>query len=233
MQRRTPAVRIFDFVNPASRDGSGPGVAMRRLAAGALAGTAVLAIALLSGAPWPAAIALGWDATALVFLASVWATIYALDAYETKRVARREDSSVAAADLILVIASTASLIAVAFVLVDAGARSGTSKGLYVALAVSAIVAAWASVHTVFTLRYARLYYADPIGGISFHSDDPPDYIDLAYIALTIGMTFQVSDTDLTMRPIRRAAARHALLSYLFGAVIVAVTINIVATLASS
>jgi uncharacterized membrane protein len=99
--------------------------------------------------------------------------------------------------------------------------------------VSAIVAAWACVHTVFTLRYARLYYADPVGGIDFHDDYPPDYIDLAYVALTIGMTFQVSDTDLTARSIRRAAVRHALLSYVFGAVIVAVTINIVGTLASS
>ncbi len=192
----------------------------------------MLVAALVAGALWPAAISLGWDATALVFLVSVWAEIHDLDANATKRVARKEDASVAGSDGVLVVASTASLVAVAFVLLHASGQTGTAKALSIALAVSAIVAAWASVHTVYTLRYARLYYADPIGGIDFHTDDPPDYVDLAYVALTIGMTFQVSDTDLTDRPIRRTAVRHALLSYLFGAVIVAVTINIVGTLAS-
>ena len=74
------------------------------------------------------------------------------------------------------------------------------------------------------------YYDLPVGGIDYNDDDPPDYRDFAYLALTIGMTYQVSDTDLTARPIRRAALRHALLSFLFGSVIVAVTINIVASL---
>jgi len=88
------------------------------------------------------------------------------------------------------------------------------------------------VHTVFTVRYGDLYYADPVGGIDFNEDDKPDYRDFAYLALTIGMTFQVSDTDLQAKPIRRSAIRHALLSYGFGAIIVAITINIVASLLS-
>jgi uncharacterized membrane protein len=209
------------------------GVAGRRVAAGALTGVVVLVVALLLGATWTTAIALGWDGTALVYLASVWLEIYGLDARATRRLAREEDSSVAASDGVIVAASTASLVAIAYVLLDAGGHSGGAKVLHVALAVSAVVLAWAAVHSVFTLRYARLYYADPVGGISFHTDEQPDYIDLAYVALTIGMTFQVSDTDLTARAIRRAAVRHALLSYLFGAVIVAITINIVGALASS
>jgi uncharacterized membrane protein len=225
--------QIRDRVFP-RRDRRGHhGVALWRLLISGSAGAVALIVALVLGAPWPAAIALGWDAAAVLFLGSVWARIINLDAAETKRIARTEDSSVAASDTVLIVASMASLIAVAFVLLDGAGRTGTDKALYIALAVSAIVAAWASVHTVFTLRYARLYYADPVGGIDFHDDYPPDYIDLAYVALTIGMTFQVSDTDLTARTIRRAAIRHALLSFVFGAVIVAVTINIVGTLASS
>jgi uncharacterized membrane protein len=78
-----------------------------------------------------------------------------------------------------------------------------------------VVLSWASVHTVFKLRYARPYYSGG-GGIDFHVDERPDFGDFAYVALTIGMTFQVSDTDLTAKPIRMAALRHALLSYLFG-----------------
>ncbi|MBV8982235.1 MAG: DUF1345 domain-containing protein, partial [Acidimicrobiia bacterium] len=88
---------------------------------------------------------------------------------------------------------------------------------------------WAVVHTVFTLRYASLYYANG-GGIDFNEDDKPNYRDFAYLALTIGMTYQVSDTDLQTKPIRHTAIRHALLSYVFGAVVVAMVINVVASL---
>ncbi len=88
---------------------------------------------------------------------------------------------------------------------------------------------WLSVHTVFTLLYARLYYGDEVGGIDFNEPDPPNYVDFAYLAFTIGMTFQVSDTNLTAKVIRRRALQHALVSYLFGAVIIALAINIVAS----
>ena len=92
---------------------------------------------------------------------------------------------------------------------------------------------WAGRPFIRSTRFAtRAYYAEPVGGVDFHANDPPDYRDFAYLALTIGMTFQVSDTDLTMKPIRRLAIQHALLSYVFGAVIVALMINIVGTLAS-
>jgi uncharacterized membrane protein len=99
-----------------------------------------------------------------------------------------------------------------------------------ALAVASVLLSWATVHTIFTLRYARLYYAPPVGGIGFPADDQPNYADFGYVAFTIGMTYQVSDTDLAKRPIRRAALHHALLSYLFGAVILAVTVSLVASI---
>ncbi len=209
------------------------GTALRRLLASTSLGATALACSVLVGASWSVAGAIGWDVAALSFLLSIWAFATRLDAKATARVARAEDGSRPVADAILIAASIASLLGVAFILVDASARSGSTKGLLIALAVSGVIAAWAVAHTVYTLRYARLYYGDPIGGIDFHVDDPPDYLDFAYVALTIGMTFQVSDTDLTAKPIRRTAVRHALLSYVFGAVILAITINIVGTLASS
>ena len=79
------------------------------------------------------------------------------------------------------------------------------------------------------LRYASLYHSNG-GGISFPGTDMPDYGDFAYLALTIGMTYQVSDTALKDRTIRRTALRHALLSFVFGTGILAVTINVVAGL---
>ena len=102
--------------------------------------------------------------------------------------------------------------------------------LLTALSIGSVALAWSCVQTVYALRYGRLYYSKPIGGIDFHGERSPDYVDFAYLALTIGMTFQVSDTDLQTKPIRRLALRHALLSYTFGALIVASTVNLVAGL---
>jgi uncharacterized membrane protein len=77
--------------------------------------------------------------------------------------------------------------------------------------------------------YARLYYTPPSGGIDF-ADDDPDFRDFAYTAFTIGMTYQVSDTTLRDRGIRRTVLGHAFISYVFGVVIVAAGVNVVAGL---
>ena len=86
-------------------------------------------------------------------------------------------------------------------------------------------------HTVFTTRYAQIYYEGPPDSVDFNEDDAPDYRDFAYLAFTIGMTFQVSDTDLKTKEIRRTALRHALVSFPLGAVIIAASINLVSGLA--
>ena len=109
-------------------------------------------------------------------------------------------------------------------------RTAATKALLIALAIAVVSLSWLTVHTLYLVRYGDLYYSDPIGGIDFNDDEPPDYRDFAYLALTIGMTFQVSDTSLTSKAMRRVAIRHALLSFLFVAVIGALSINTVATL---
>jgi uncharacterized membrane protein len=207
------------------------GLAARRLVVAGLAAVVTLAAALLAGVSSAAVAAdASWDGAALVFLVWVWVSIGGKDADETARMANAEDVSQPLADLILLTASIASLVAVGFVLSEASHHSGSDKGLLIGLALVSVALAWASVHTVYMLRYGDLYYRAPVGGIDFHADERPDYGDLAYLALTIGMTFQVSDTDLIAKSIRRTAIRHALLSFLFGAVIVAITINVVASL---
>ena len=125
-----------------------------------------------------------------------------------------------------------SLVAVGVVLVRATDESGLDKGLLVGTTVLSIVIAWATVHTVYALRYAALYYNGHPGGVDFKDDERPAYPDFAYLALTVGMTFQVSDTDLNTTAFRRVAIRHALLSYFFGALIIATTINFIAGLGS-
>jgi uncharacterized membrane protein len=206
------------------------GLSARRVLVGATTGAAAVVTALSSGASPSVAALAGWDTAALVFLVWVWSTVAVKDATATARSAQAEDASRAASEVVLVGAGTASLVAVAFTLAEAGRSHGAYRHLLIGLAVASVVIAWASVHTVYALRYARLYYSDPIGGIDFNDDDPPRYVDFAYVALTIGMTSQVSDTSLTARRLRRAAIHHALLSYVFGTVVVAMTINIVAGL---
>jgi uncharacterized membrane protein len=96
--------------------------------------------------------------------------------------------------------------------------------------VSSVVLSWIMVHTVFMLRYARAYSAEPSGGIEFNEKEAPTYGDFAYFSFTIGMTYQVSDTTITAKAVRRLTLHHALLSFLFGAVLLGLVINVVGTL---
>ena len=132
----------------------------------------------------------------------------------------------------IIAASVFSLAAVAAVLVQAGSTTGAQRDALVGLAAGSVALSWLAIHTLFMLRYARLYYSGAPGGIDFNQEQPPCYIDFAYLAFSLGMTFQVSDTNLQTSQIRATALRHALLSYLFGAVILATSINLVAGLAS-
>ena len=175
---------------------------------------------------------LGWDLASLIYITWLWSTIRNRDARATAQRATVTDPDRTLTDLLLLSAAVASLVAVGFVLVRAGQQHGLQELLRVGLGLVSVVLSWALVHTVFTLRYAQLYYAGEDGGIDFNQADAPTYTDFAYLAFTIGMTFQVSDTPLRSRVIRRTALRHALLSYLFGTGILATTINLVASLSS-
>jgi uncharacterized membrane protein len=175
--------------------------------------------------PWQIATLLGWATISAVMVVWVWLIILRLDAAQTAEHAGRKDPSAGWTHVLLLCASVASLAAVAFVFARAGG-TGTSLVALVALGVASIALSWTLVHTMFTLHYARLYYSDPGGGIDFNQEQPPCYHDFAYVAFTVGMTFQVSDTDLRTPAIRHTALRHALLSYLFGSIILAGTINL-------
>ena len=160
----------------------------------------------------------------------IWLSVGRFDATQTKTHASREDTSIRLTELIVLSSGVALLAAVGLVLIKAAHAAGATKVYLIALGVLSVALTWGLVHTVFALRYARTYYRSPAGGIDFNEDDPPTYLDFAYLALTIGMTFQVSDTNLTTKSIRRVALGHALLSYLYGAVIVALVINVVSSL---
>jgi uncharacterized membrane protein len=182
--------------------------------------------------PWQVASLIGWSAAAAVFITSVWLSVGRMDGEATAAFATREDDSRATADLILISASAASLLGVALTLLKASGESASSRVFISAIGTMSVILSWGAVHIVFMLRYARLYFANG-GGIDFNDEQIPTYLDFAYVAFTIGMTYQVSDTAVTVRDIRSTAFRHALLSYVFGTGVVAMLINVVAGLLNS
>ena len=176
---------------------------------------------------WIPAGIVGWAAACVTYLLWVWFTVWGMDAATTASHSTREDPGRALSDLLVLVASLASLGALMSLLIEARA----SERMFLALlAVVSVALSWGLIHTLFTLRYASLYYQGPDGGVDFNQAEPPSYGDFAYLAFTLGMTFQVSDTTLQDHAIRMTALRHALLSFVFGTLILATLINLVAGL---
>jgi uncharacterized membrane protein len=204
--------------------------AIRRVAVAAAVGL-VVTVALAFFVGWPYAVIGGWDTIALIYLVAIWPLILRANGAKTKDLATQEDDTRAIALLLLVGASLASLLTVGFALHLAGQESSGWRVFVIGMAVLTLMLSWIVVNTLFTLRYADLHYHTP-PGIDFgdDEDEPPNFRDFAYVAFTIGMTYQVSDTTLRRSVIRRTVLLHALLSYLFGVVIVATTISLIADL---
>ncbi|MET1086449.1 MAG: DUF1345 domain-containing protein [Arthrobacter sp.] len=207
-----------------------------RLAVMLLAGVLAAAATALGGY-WVAAPAVGWGTASLTYVVWVWAAVGRFSPAETRAHATVEDPSRSITDLLILAANVASLGAVAAVVVDSHASGGGSRFGGGLLALASVALSWMLVQTLFTLRYAELYYGTggkagtAVGGIDFNQERPPQYTDFAYLATSLGMTYQVSDTALQNHGIRTEALKHSLLSYLFGTVILATTISLVISLA--
>ena len=201
--------------------------ARRRVLIAVAIGTLVGVVVAFVG-PWQLAVLAGFDAWALAQLIWLGVFVLPLDAALTKARARSEDDSKTSAFLAIITAALISLVGVIVALVKAQHVAHAQKVLLTSVAIATVVLAWATVHAVYVLRYADLYYNGEPGGIDFPGDEPPDYRDFAYLGFTVGMTYQVSDTNIPSRDIRRTITRHALISYLFGTTIIGVTINVMA-----
>lgn len=206
---------------------------MIRVSAAVVLGAIAAGLTGLQRQEWHYSPAVGWIVAAAVYLVSTWWLVLPMDADKTVAHVRQrhEDGTPGSSHLIVLIASVASLGGVGYLL---AAASGAGAHLGEALVgIFSVVAAWFAIHTTFMLRYAQLYFRSGRGGtVTFHEDNyRPCYADFAYLAFTIGMTYQVSDTDLTSRQMRSSALGHALVSFLLGAVVLASTINLVLELA--
>lgn len=219
-------------------EGSGgrmPGPGSVRVAVSAAFG-ALSALATGALGAWVYALSVGWEVAAVIFLGWTWLALAGMDSATTEVHATLEDPTKHTRHAVVLGASVGSLVGVALLLFE---TSGTDEVLAAALGVASIALSWIVVHALYTLRYAWLYYdpdeggtAGTVGGIDFGQSGPPRYSDFAYLAFTVGMTYQISDTPLGTRELRRTVLRHAILSYVFGSLILGGTVNLLVSLAS-
>ena len=193
-------------------------------------GIAVSVLAVVLGYPVLAG-SLGWDAAAIVFLVTTWAHLWPMDAPRTQASVTLEAPSSVLTETVVIVASVLSLASVILLLLNT-ASSGIHPAVRTVAAIGTVALGWLVVHTVFALRYARMYYGEPEGGIDFNMSGRPSYADFAYVSFGIGMSFQIADTNVSTTEIRRAVLKHALLSYLYATLILAVTVNLIANVNS-
>jgi len=170
-----------------------------------------------------------WDVAVSLILVWAWRIIWSQDHEGTGRTAE-EEGETHTTDTGILIASVASLAAVVAAVLRKGSDLDPVAVISVILSLVTVVLSWTLTNTVFALKYARLYYVEVDGGIDFQQEQPPSYIDFAYMAFTVGMAYGVTDNALSSTRIRKVALGHALLSYLFGTVVIAVSISLIASL---
>lgn len=184
-----------------------------------------------------------WIVYSFVMLVLYWSTILTTHPLEMKKMAKMQDSNRTLIFLFVLAAALASLFVVVLLLSSTKQLSGLELSLHVFLSVAAVVCSWALVHTIFVFRYAHLYYENAPAvkdkaaskyteGLEFPEEKEPDYLDFTYFSFVIGMTFQVSDVEISSKRIRRLALMHSLVSFAFNTVIVALSINIISGLIS-
>ncbi len=202
--------------------------AVTRLVGSCLTG-AVVGTSVGTATRFALGISTGIAIGATTFVVLGWIVLWPMTAEETKANARRENFQPLAEEVSVVASALGGLLGIV-VMVELGhSRAGQVAA---AIGLGGVFMTWASLHLVYAARYAFPWYEHPNGGIDFHSDDPPAYRDFIYFGYNLGMTYQVSDNDVSDTRIRGVIVRHTLLSYVFGTVILATTINLVAGFAA-
>ena len=203
--------------------------AAARLAISLVVGVVVLLLVSLLSSPLLGVLS-GIAGMGAAFVLTGLMVLWPMTPDSTRRNAKHEDYRPHVEELLVAAAALGSLVGIVVLLVLANSstrNSGAGIGLV------ALFLAWAMLHLTYAAQYAYLYYGEPVGGIDFNSNDQPSYRDFFYFSYNLGMTYQVSDTDVSSTAIRSVVLRHCLFSYVFGTVILAATINLVAGLVTS
>jgi uncharacterized membrane protein len=188
----------------------------------------------------PAVVLITWITFGLIIIVMDWIIILSSHPLEIRKIAKLQDSSRTLIFLFVIVSSVVSLLAIFFLLKSTKELSSEAVTGHVLLGMASVIISWCLVHTIFTLRYAHMYYATdpdddnqkkPIGGLEFPGNEKtPDYLDFVYFSFVIGMTFQVSDVEISSRQIRRLAWIHGMISFAFNTAIVALSINVISGL---
>ncbi|RPD38110.1 DUF1345 domain-containing protein [Chitinophaga barathri] len=175
-----------------------------------------------------------WEVFGLTYIIITWTIFFTRSIEQIRKLARIDDGSRIFVYSFVLLAALASMVTVMLLILSKDAGD-TSMLVYLPVAIGGILISWWLVHTTLTVHYANLYYDDDetdttkqAGGLTFPHTKKPDYFDFAYFAFVIGMTFQVSDVQVTSRKIRRVALIHGLLSFFLNTFAVALTVNLIA-----
>ncbi|MFC9897244.1 DUF1345 domain-containing protein [Nocardia sp. NPDC127579] len=195
-----------------------------RFRVGLIVGLAAGVLTWVLSGRWPLGLLVTIIAAAVFSVGWSVRVLLPKDAEATRAHASVADVDDEVGDVVLVLILIGSLTSIGILLLSSTDRN---KSLYAGLAMTAVLAAWALLHTMYTARYARIYYQTPQGGIDFNSDTPPRYADFFYFSFNLGMTYQVSDTGVSDTGLRAEVLKHCLFSYIYGTVIIACSINLV------
>jgi uncharacterized membrane protein len=179
-------------------------------------------------------IMIGWDTFSFLMIVSSWISFFITQSKRIREQAKVQDPKRSVIFIIILVSTLASILAVLILVVTKkDGNSGASWRL--PFAVAGMVFSWVLIHTIFALRYAHIYYGDhstkpgtQAGGLEFPDDEDPGYLDFAYFSFVLGMTYQVSDVQITSKRFRHLALLHGLISFGFGTTMIALTINIIA-----
>ncbi len=199
--------------------------------------TIILGYALLTELPLPSRVVASCDMGCVVFLVLTWSMMVRSTPSQMRLRSRQMDHGKWAFLVLTVGVAFFALIATVIEMNDAKSLSHLGLAAHLTLAIGAILSGWLVMHTTFAIHYAHAYYGaakggNDKGGLDFLGDEPPDYWDFLYFSLVLGMTSQVSDVTISRRSLRRLALAHSVLSFFFNAVILAMTINLIAGLES-
>ncbi|HXB06138.1 MAG TPA: DUF1345 domain-containing protein [Puia sp.] len=179
---------------------------------------------------------IGWDCFSVCMIIISTVIFSSMRPRQIRVLAKQEDAGRIVVFFIVLVATLGSLFGVLLLLQNKDPWL-LGKGIETFIYITGVICSWVLLHTMFAYRYALLYYGEhPLDpdlhtvGLQIPNELWPDYLDFAYFSFVIGMTFQVSDIEISSRLIRRVALVHGLLSFLFNTVIVALTINVVVDL---